>query len=103
MAIVTVRLIRGEGAAAKRKLVEALTAALADTLEIPRANIVILIEEYERENWANAGELNSDRPSDNTVVDLEAIFRKPDEKPRPPKKPAKATPRKAPAKSRSRR
>jgi 4-oxalocrotonate tautomerase len=108
MAIVTVRIDRGHPPATKRKLVEALTGALADVLEVPRASVTILIEEYARENWATGGELLSDSGAEKPVaVDLESFFRKPTEKPSEKKAavklPAKASPRKAAAKSRSRR
>jgi 4-oxalocrotonate tautomerase len=105
MAIVTVRIGRGHGVEAKRKLVEALTGALSDTLSIARGEITILIEEYARENWTTGGEFNGER-APALLPDLDAIFRKLPEKPDkkvPEKKPAKAPARTAPAKSRSRR
>jgi 4-oxalocrotonate tautomerase len=109
MAIVTVRIVRGCGIETKRKLARALTGAVAEALEVPRASVTVLIEDYERENWAIGGELDSDRGTAKpAAVDLEAFFRKPVEK-KAPAKPAsekaaaKASPRKAPAKSRSRR
>jgi 4-oxalocrotonate tautomerase len=103
MAVVTVRIVRGCGIETKRKLVRALTGAVADALEVPRAAVTVLIEDYERENWAVGGELDSDRGGEKpAAVDLEAYFRKPAEK-SAQNKPAKASPRKAPAKSRSRR
>lgn len=102
MAVVVVRMVRGRGIDAKRKLAEALTAAVADTLDVARASVTVLIEDYERENWAVGGELDSDRRAGEKAPDIEAYFRKPAARP-PEKKPAKASPRKAPAKSRSRR
>ena len=98
MPIVTVRVAKGRPIETKRRLVVALTAAVADTLEVDREWVTVLIEEYERENWATAGELHSDRLGSGygkTVVpDVDAIFKK---------KPVKAPPRKAAAKSRPRR
>jgi 4-oxalocrotonate tautomerase len=102
MAIVTVRIGRGHGIETKRKLVEMLTAALSDTLAVSRGEIIILIEEYARENWATGGEFNGER-SAAPLPDLDAIFRKMPEKKQLEKKPAKAPARKAPVKSRSRR
>jgi 4-oxalocrotonate tautomerase len=102
MAIVTVRIGRGHGIETKRKLVEALTVALSDTLTTPRSEITVLIEEYARENWTTGGAFNGER-TPAPLPDLDAIFRKPVEKKAPEKTPAKAPAQKAPAKSRSRR
>jgi 4-oxalocrotonate tautomerase len=102
MAIVTVRIGRGHGVETKRKIVETLTAALSDTLNVSRSEITILIEEYARENWTTGGDFNGER-TPAPLPDLDAIFRKMPDKKLPEKKPAKAPARKAPAKSRSRR
>jgi 4-oxalocrotonate tautomerase len=106
MAIVTVRIARGHGVETKRKLVEALTAAVSDSLDVQRAEVTVLIEEYARENWTKGGEFNGER-APAPLPDLDAIFRKMPEKKSPERMPekklAKAPDRKAPAKSRSRR
>jgi 4-oxalocrotonate tautomerase family enzyme len=110
MAIVTVQIPRGTGAETKRKLVQALTGAVADVLDMPHTGVTVLIGEFAPENWAEGGELQSDRGKAETIAyDLEALFRKPPEKPvakavetKAPPAP-KTSPRKAPAKSRSRR
>jgi 4-oxalocrotonate tautomerase len=101
MAIVTVRIGRGHGTETKRKLVEALTATLSDTLDISRGEITVLIEEYARENWATGGAFSGEA-APASLPDLDSIFRKLPEKKEAPK-PAKAPARKAAAKSRSRR
>jgi 4-oxalocrotonate tautomerase len=95
MPIVTVRIAKGRPLETKRKLATALTATIADTLDVERGKITVLIEEYDRENWATGGELQVDgRGFDKaSLPDVDAIF----------KKPSKAPPRKAAAKSRSRR
>ncbi len=102
MAIVTVRIGRGHGVETKRRLVEALTSALADTLTTARSEITILIEEYARENWTTGGEFNGER-APAPLPDLDAIFRKPPDTKSDEKNPAKAPARKVSAKSRSRR
>jgi 4-oxalocrotonate tautomerase len=100
MAIVTVRIVRGCGIETKRKLARALTSAVAEALEVPRASVTVLIEDYERENWAVGGDLDSDRGAAKpATVDLEAYFRKPAEKKAPPK-PSPKAPAKAKPKSR---
>ncbi|HEX3675477.1 MAG TPA: tautomerase family protein [Rhizomicrobium sp.] len=114
MAIVTVQIPRGTGAETKRKLVQALTGAVADVLDMPHTGVTVLIGEFAPENWAEGGELRSDRGKAETIAyDLEALFRKPPEKSgeKPVAKAAekkaapaaKMSPRKALAKSRSRR
>lgn len=103
MSIVTVRIGRGHSAETKRKLVEAVTATLSDTLNVPRSDVIILIEEYARENWATGGVFNGEAvPA--PLPDLDAIFRKlPERKALPEKKTVKAPTQKTAAKSRSRR
>ncbi|HTQ13991.1 MAG TPA: tautomerase family protein [Rhizomicrobium sp.] len=114
MAVVTVRMLRGAGSEIKRKLARAVTMAVSDTLAAPHTSVVVLIEEYAPENWAEGGELQGDRGKTETMAyDLEALFRKPPERPaakpaaaKPAANPssgAKASPRKAAARSRSRR
>jgi 4-oxalocrotonate tautomerase family enzyme len=113
MAVITVKTLRGYGGETKRKLAQALTAAASDALDVPRGEITVLIDEYASENWASGGELQSDRGKTETMAyDLEALFKKPSERPAEKKAapkpvakpaPAKASPRKATAKSRSRR
>jgi 4-oxalocrotonate tautomerase family enzyme len=111
MAVITIRILRGAGAETKRKLAQALTAAASDTLDVPHSDVTVLIEEFAAENWSSGGELQSDRGQVETMAyDLEALFKKPAERPAEKKaaektsgpKP-KASPRKAAAKSRSRR
>ena len=118
MAVITVKTLRGYGGETKRKLAQSLTAAASDALDVPRGEITVLIEEFASENWASGGELQSDRGKTETMAyDLEALFKKPSERPaekrasekKPAPKavakpaPAKASPRTAAAKSRSRR
>lgn len=103
MGIVTVRIGRGHGAETKRRLVEDVTRALSDALNMPRDDVIVLIEEYARENWATGGVFNGETAAV-PLPDLDAIFRKsPEKTSSPEKRPAKAPARKAPAKSRSRR
>jgi 4-oxalocrotonate tautomerase len=104
MPVIVAHILKGRSAEIKRRLAAALTATVADTLDVPPQSIQILIEEYERENWASGGELHSDRQATpkNDEVDLDALFRKPVEA-KPAKAAAKAPTRKTPAKSPRRR
>ena len=98
MTIVTVRLASGRPAETKRKLSSSLTNAIVETLDVAPADVTILFEEYERENWAVGGELRADRARsdrDGPPLDLDALFRKP--------APARAQPQKPKAKPRRRR
>ncbi len=105
MPVITARILKGRGAEIKRRLASALTVAVVDVLDVPLQSVTVVIDEYDRENWATGGELHSDRqsPAKADEVDLDSLFRKPAAG-KPAAKPAvKAPPRKAAAKSRSRR
>jgi len=47
----------------KAKLAKALTDATAEALEIPPEWVHVIIHDVEKENWAQAGVLASDRES----------------------------------------
>jgi len=99
MAVITVRLPGRKPPELKRRLASGLTEVAAQTLELARSDVTVLIEEFERDNWARGGTLVGDgsAPSD-ARQDLEAFFRKP-----AATKPVKAPPKKAAAKSPRRR
>jgi 4-oxalocrotonate tautomerase len=103
MPVVTLRIGKGHPLETKRRLVAALTQAITATLDVAPGTVTVLIEEYERDNWATGGELHIDRAGSDREApsrpDLEALFRKPV----PAKAPVKAPPRKAAAKSPRRR
>lgn len=61
MPVITIRLGKGRPIEKKRALAEAVTSAVAETLDVPREWVTVLIEEYDRENWATGGELHADR------------------------------------------
>jgi len=106
MPVITARILKGRSVEIKRRLASALTAAMADAIDVQPQSIHVLIEEYERENWALGGELYADKSSapKAEIVDLDALFKKPvASKDKPTKPAAKAPPGKPPAKSRSRR
>jgi 4-oxalocrotonate tautomerase len=108
MPVITARILKGRGAEIKRRLASALTIAVVDVLDVPLQSVTVVIDEYERENWATGGELLADRQSAPKAdeVDLDSLFRKPPAGKPAASKPApaaKAPPRKAAAKSRSRR
>ncbi len=61
MPVITIRLGKGRPIEKKRALADAVTNAVAETLDVPREWVTVLIEEYDRENWATGGELHADR------------------------------------------
>jgi len=42
-------------------LVKAITDAVASSIDVKPEWVTVLIEEYERENWATGGDLHSDK------------------------------------------
>lgn len=60
MPVITVKLGKGRPMEAKRALAEAITDAVAETLDVRREWVTVLIEEYDRENWATGGRLHAD-------------------------------------------
>ncbi len=61
MPVITIRLGKGRPIEKKRALAEAVTNAVAETLNVRRDWVTVLIEEYDRENWATGGELHADK------------------------------------------
>ncbi|HEY1708459.1 MAG TPA: tautomerase family protein [Rhizomicrobium sp.] len=105
MPVIVAHILKGRSVEIKRRLASALTATVADALDVQPQSIQVLIEEHERENWAAGGELYSDRQVEpkSDELDLDAFFRKPVETKAPAKPAAKAPAQKTPAKSRQRR
>ena len=103
MPVIVAHILKGRSPEIKRRLAAALTTSVADILDLQPQSVHVLIDELERENWAIGGELQSDRQSAQRTdeLDLDALFKKPAGA--PPRTTAKVPPRKAPAKSRSRR
>ena len=61
MPVITIRLGKGRPIETKRALAEAVTNAVVATLDVRPEWVTVLIEEYERENWATGGELHADK------------------------------------------
>jgi 4-oxalocrotonate tautomerase len=100
MPILILRVGKGHPLETKRRLASSLTRAVTDVLDLPPDQVTVLIEEFERDNWATGGELLIDGAAGDRGMparqDIEALFRKPPAT-------AKAPPRKAKAKSPRRR
>ena len=61
MPVITIQLAKGRPVETKRVLASASTKAAADILGVRPEWATVLIEEYERENWATGGELRADK------------------------------------------
>jgi len=61
MPIIEVKIARGRSIETKRALAKALTAAAVQTLDVQPDWVTVIIDEYDRDNWATAGELHSDK------------------------------------------
>ena len=61
MPIVSIKIAKGRPVEMKRQLVQSVTQAVAASLNLKPEIISVLIEEFERENWATGGELHSDK------------------------------------------
>ncbi|SEH67220.1 tautomerase family protein [Magnetospirillum fulvum] len=61
MPVITIRIGKGRPIDKKRAVVEAVTKAVAETLDVKPEWVTILIEEYDRENWATGGQLHADK------------------------------------------
>ena len=61
MPVITIQLAKGRPVEAKRALASAFTKATANILGVRPEWVTVLIDEYERENWATGGELHADK------------------------------------------
>ena len=61
MPIITVKLLEGRTDDQKRALVKEVTDAVSRTVNAPKENITIVIEEMAKNHYANAGVLSSDK------------------------------------------
>ena len=61
MPIVTIKIAKGRSTEQKRELVKFITKSVVSTLDVEPEWVSVLIEEFDRENWATAGEPRSDK------------------------------------------
>lgn len=61
MPIVTIKIAKGRSIEQKRELVKSITNSVVSALDVEPEWVSILIEEFDRENWATAGEIHSDK------------------------------------------
>lgn len=60
MPIVTIKMIEGRTDEQKRNLVEKVTAAISETVDAPKENISIIIEDMKKSHFAVGGVRKSD-------------------------------------------
>jgi 4-oxalocrotonate tautomerase len=61
MPIVNVKIAKGRSIAIRRKLVKDITNVIVNDLDVRPEWVSVLIDEYNRENWASGGELHIDK------------------------------------------
>lgn len=61
MPIVQIELLEGRTLAQKRLLVEKVTQAIVESTGAPAENVSIIIRDMQKENYAKAGKLASDK------------------------------------------
>jgi 4-oxalocrotonate tautomerase len=61
MPIISIKIAKGRSIETKRKLVKSVTKAVSESLDLSPDLTSVIIEEFERDNWATGGELHSDK------------------------------------------
>jgi len=61
MPVVTIEMLKGRTTEQKRKLAKNVTSVLVNDLNIKPEVISVIIREMDKENWATAGTLYSDK------------------------------------------
>ena len=59
MPIINVKITKGRSEEQKQELVSSITADVVRILEVEPAWVTVLIDEYDRDNWASEGQLHS--------------------------------------------
>jgi len=61
MPIVSIRISRGRTVEQKRAMVQSVTQAIVSAIDVRPEWVTVIIEEFERENWATGGVLHIDK------------------------------------------
>ena len=61
MPVITIQIAKGRSIEQKRDLVKSITNSVVSSLDVKPEWVSVLIEEFDRENWATGGELHSDK------------------------------------------
>jgi 4-oxalocrotonate tautomerase len=61
MPLVVVKMLEGRTTEQKRRLAREITDVVVRVTNVPEEQVDVIIEDYQRENWAKAGVLFSDK------------------------------------------
>ena len=61
MPLVVVKMLEGRTTEQKRRLAREITDVVMRVTNVPEEQVDVIIEDYQRENWAKAGVLFSDK------------------------------------------
>jgi 4-oxalocrotonate tautomerase len=61
MPVVTIRIAKGRPVEKKRALAKAITAVVAENLDVKADAVIFIIDEYDSDDWAMGGLLHSDK------------------------------------------
>ena len=64
MPIITIKIAKGRSIDQKRELVKSITNSVVTSLDVEPEWVSVLIEEFDRENWATDGEIHVDKFGD---------------------------------------
>lgn len=59
MPIITVKMAKGRTTEQKQQFVKSITQAAVQILDVKEEWVTVVLDEYERENWATGGTLHS--------------------------------------------
>jgi 4-oxalocrotonate tautomerase len=61
MPIVTIRIAKGRPVEIKRALAQAVNDVVAEKLNVESGAVILIIDEYDSEDWARGGVLHADK------------------------------------------
>jgi 4-oxalocrotonate tautomerase len=61
MPVVTIRIAKGRPVERKRALAKAVTDVVAENLDVKSEAVILIIDEYDGDDWAIGGVLHSDK------------------------------------------
>ncbi len=61
MPIVNIKIAKGRSIEQKRELVKTITDVIVKILDVKEEWVSVLIDEFDRENWATGGQLHIDK------------------------------------------
>ncbi|TAL95067.1 MAG: 4-oxalocrotonate tautomerase [Paraburkholderia sp.] len=68
MPIALIKILEGRGVEKKRRLIESVSRAMADSLEMPIDGVRVLVEEVPPDSWGRGGKTVADRVADGSAA-----------------------------------